>query len=127
MKKVIGIDLGTTNSVMSIKKKDVEIIRNRENEELTKSCVAIKNDEVMVGRTAFNNLKRNPENTVLSVKRLMGGAFKDDMVQKMISETKKTRGYYKYDINKLLTLTLFRTYKTELFEIKTVKKKPVIY
>lgn len=102
MKKVIGIDLGTTNSVVSFKAKDVEILRNKENEELTRSCVGFKAGEpFLVGRPAFQLLGRDPSNTILSVKRLMGTAFKDEMVQKMILESKTIRGYYKFAITKL--------------------------
>lgn len=101
MKKVIGIDLGTTNSVVAFKTKDVEILRNKENEELTRSCVGIREREILVGRPAFQLLAKDRQNTILSVKRLMGVAFKDDMVQKMIAETQKVRGYYKYTITQL--------------------------
>jgi len=98
MKKVIGIDLGTTNSVVAFKTKDVEVLRNKENEELTRSCVGLRDTEILVGRPAYQLLGRDPQNTILSIKRLMGAALKDDMVQKMIAETKKIRGYYKYSI-----------------------------
>jgi molecular chaperone DnaK len=103
MKKVIGIDLGTTNSVIGFKTKTVEILRNKENEELTRSCVGQKevDSEILVGRSAFGLLKRSPENTILSVKRLMGVGYQDEMTQKMIAETHKTRGYYKYTITQL--------------------------
>ena len=72
MKKAIGVDLGTTNSVIAFKDTGVKIIRNRENEELTRSCVGLQNGEIIVGRTAYQLLKRDPINTILSVKRLMG-------------------------------------------------------
>jgi len=94
MKKTIGIDLGTTNSVVAFKTRDVEIVRNKEGEEHTRSCVALKNDELLVGSHAFNVLKTNPENTILSVKRLMGGAISGDMVSGM----KKRSNYYRYGI-----------------------------
>lgn len=101
MKKVIGIDLGTTNSVVAFKTKDVEVLRNKENEELTRSCVGIRETEILIGRPAFQLLAKDPQNTILSVKRLMGVAYKDEMVQKMIAETNKVRGYYKYTITQL--------------------------
>ena len=98
MKKAIGIDLGTTNSVVAFKDTEVKIIRSKENEELIRSCVSLIRDEIFVGKTAYNTgLKRNPENTILSVKRLMGGAIKDKMVQDMISNKK----YYKFGITGL--------------------------
>jgi molecular chaperone DnaK len=96
MKKSIGIDLGTTNSVVAIKDTVVKIIRNNENDELTRSCVGIRNDEIIVGRTAYQLIKREPINTILSVKRLMGGAITDKMVQNMIKNP-----YYKYVISSL--------------------------
>jgi len=98
MKKAIGIDLGTTNSVVAFKDTEVKILRSKENEELVRSCVSLIKGEIFVGKTAYNTgLKRNPENTILSVKRLMGGAWKDKMVQDMISNKK----YYKFGITKL--------------------------
>ena len=98
MKKAIGIDLGTTNSVVAFKDTEVKILRSKENEELVRSCVSLIREEIVVGKTAYNTgLKGNPENLVLSVKRLMGRAWKDKMVQKMISNKK----YYKFGITKL--------------------------
>jgi molecular chaperone DnaK len=96
MKKSIGIDLGTTNSVVAFKDTAVKIIRNKENEELTRSCVGIRKGEILVGRTAYQLLAIDPINTILSVKRLMGGAIKDKMVQDMINSP-----YYKYGITSL--------------------------
>lgn len=93
MKKAIGIDLGTSNSVIAFKDTSVKIIRNKENEELTRSCIGLRKDEILVGRTAYQLLKTDPINTILSVKRLMGGAIKDKMVQDMIESP-----YYKFGI-----------------------------
>lgn len=93
MKKAIGIDLGTSNSVIAFKDTSVKIIRNKENEELTRSCIGLRKEEVLVGRTAYQLLKTDPINTILSVKRLMGGAIKDKMVQDMIESS-----YYKFGI-----------------------------
>lgn len=93
MKKAIGIDLGTSNSVIAFKDTSVKIIRNKENEELTRSCIGLRKEEVLVGRTAYQLLKTDPINTILSVKRLMGGAIKDEMVQDMIESS-----YYKFGI-----------------------------
>lgn len=96
MKKAIGIDLGTTNSVIAFKDTTTRVIRNNEGEELTRSCIGLINDDFVVGRTAYKTLRRDPINTVLSVKRLMGGAIKDEMVQKMSANP-----YYKYEITSL--------------------------
>ncbi len=96
MKKAIGIDLGTSNSVIAFKDTRVKIIRNKENEELTRSCIGLNSGEPFVGQKAYMILKRDPVNTILSVKRLMGGAIKDKMVQEMIESP-----YYKYGIASL--------------------------
>lgn len=96
MKKAIGIDLGTTNSVVAFKDTGVRIIRNKENEELTRSCIGLRKGEILVGRTAYYLLRTDPVNTILSIKRLMGGAIRDKMVQDMINSP-----YYKYGIASL--------------------------
>jgi molecular chaperone DnaK len=96
MKKSIGIDLGTTNSVIAFKDTVLKIIRNKENEELTRSCVGIKDNNLLVGRTPYQLIGRDPVNTILSVKRLMGGAVNDNMVQNMVESS-----YYKYGITSL--------------------------
>ncbi len=100
MKKAIGIDLGTTNSVVAFKDTAVKIIRNKENEELTRSCVGLRKGEILVGRNAYQLLTADPINTILSVKRLMGGAIKDKMVQDMMHSP-----YYKFGITSLKTGT----------------------
>ena len=96
MKKSIGIDLGTTNSVITFKDTSVRIVRNKDNEELTRSCVGLLNDEIVVGSIAYRLIERDPINTILSVKRLMGGAIKDKMVQDMIKSK-----YYSFGITEL--------------------------
>ena len=96
MKKSIGIDLGTTNSVIAFKDTSVKIVRNKENEELTRSCVGLLNDEIVVGSIAYRLIERDPINTILSVKRLMGGAIKDKMVQDIIKSK-----YYSFGITEL--------------------------
>jgi molecular chaperone DnaK len=96
MKKAIGIDLGTTNSVVAFKDTAVKIIRNKENEELTRSCVGLRKGEILVGTKAYLDIKRDQINTILSIKRLMGGAIKDKMVQDMINSH-----YYKFGITAL--------------------------
>lgn len=96
MKKAIGIDLGTTNSVVAFKDTAVKIIRNKENEELTRSCVGLRKGEILVGSKAYLDIKRDQINTILSVKRLMGGAIKDKMVQDMLHSP-----YYKFGITQL--------------------------
>ncbi len=80
MGKIIGIDLGTTNSVVSIMEgSEPKVIANEEGQRTTPSVVAWdKNNEVLVGQTARRQAITNPERTVYSVKRFMGGSF-DEM------------------------------------------------
>ena len=87
MAKIIGIDLGTTNSVVAIMEgNEPVVIPSREGERLVPSVVAVnKNHERMIGRTARNQAVVNPENTVFSIKRFMGRKFNDSEVQKAIS------------------------------------------
>lgn len=88
----VGIDLGTTNSAVCIKKVNVLAVRNAEGEELTPSCVtAIPNPEnasfdLVVGRHSRDLLKQYPEQTVTSVKRMMGRDFEDNEVQNIIKK-----------------------------------------
>ena len=87
-KKCIGIDLGTTNSVMCIMHTKPQIILNRENDFLTPSTVAHKKskkagDTVLVGKLAQNYAKIAGKNYLYSVKRLIGRSFDDKEVQKM--------------------------------------------
>jgi len=90
MSITIGIDLGTTNSVISVKKINVTTLRNAEREELTPSCVtAIPNTDhqtydIVIGRSSRDLLKQYPTQTIMSVKRLMGRDFEDSEVQNMI-------------------------------------------
>lgn len=83
MGKIIGIDLGTTNSVVAVMVgSDPVVIPSAEGERLVPSVVAInRNGERLVGRTARNQAIVNAENTVFSVKRFMGRKFDDDMVR----------------------------------------------
>jgi molecular chaperone DnaK len=84
MAKVLGIDLGTTNSVAAIiEAGEATILENSEGARLTPSIVAItKNGERLVGQVAKRQAITNPENTVFSVKRLMGRKFDDPEVQR---------------------------------------------
>lgn len=86
MGKVIGIDLGTTNSAMAVMEGGKpEIITNKEGNRTTPSVVAVnKSGERLVGEIAKRQRVTNPENTVFGVKRLIGRRFKDAEVQKDI-------------------------------------------
>jgi len=84
MAKVLGIDLGTTNSVVAVVEAgDPVVVENAEGGRLTPSVVAVnaRSSERYVGQTAKRQAVTNPENTVFSVKRLMGRKFDDDEVK----------------------------------------------
>ncbi len=86
MGKIIGIDLGTTNSCVAILDGDkTKVIENSEGDRTTPSVVAYADDEVLVGQSAKRQAVTNPNNTLFAVKRLIGRRFKDDVVQKDIS------------------------------------------
>lgn len=84
--KIIGIDLGTTNSCVAIMENGkVRVIENSEGARTTPSIVAYtKDDEVLVGQAAKRQAVTNPHNTLFAIKRLIGRRFKDDIVQKDI-------------------------------------------
>ena len=86
MSKIIGIDLGTTNSCVAIVDGgSPKVIENSEGERTTPSVVAYTDDgQVLVGRSAKRQAVTNPHNTVYAVKRLIGRRFEDSVVQKDI-------------------------------------------
>jgi len=86
MSKVIGIDLGTTNSCVAIMEGGKpRVIENSEGDRTTPSIVAFtKDDEVLVGQSAKRQAVTNPQNTVFAVKRLIGRKYDDEVVQKDI-------------------------------------------
>jgi molecular chaperone DnaK len=87
MAKIIGIDLGTTNSCVAIMEGGKpKVIENSEGDRTTPSIVAFTKDgEVLVGQSAKRQAVTNPANTVAAVKRLIGRKFSDDIVQKDIN------------------------------------------
>jgi len=84
MGRVIGIDLGTTNSCVAIiDGKDAKVIENSEGDRTTPSIVAFtKDDEILVGQAAKRQAVTNPANTLFAVKRLIGRRFEDEVVQR---------------------------------------------
>jgi len=84
MGKVIGIDLGTTNSCVAVMEGGkARVIENSEGDRTTPSIVAFtKDDEVLVGQSAKRQAVTNPQNTLFAVKRLIGRKFEDRVVQK---------------------------------------------
>ena len=86
MSKVIGIDLGTTNScVASIENGIPKVIENSEGARTTPSIVAYANNEILVGASAKRQAVTNPKNTIYAAKRLIGRKFKEEAVQKDIN------------------------------------------
>ena len=85
MAKIIGIDLGTTNSCVAVMDGDsVKVIENAEGERTTPSVVGFTDDEVIVGSPAKRQAVTNPTNTIFAVKRLIGRRFDEDVVQRDI-------------------------------------------
>ena len=85
MSKVIGIDLGTTNSCVAIiENGNPKVIENSEGNRTTPSIVAYANDEILVGARAKRQAVTNPKNTIYAAKRLIGRKFKEEAVQKDI-------------------------------------------
>jgi len=87
MGKIIGIDLGTTNSCVAVQEGgSMRVIENSEGDRTTPSIVAYTDDkEILVGQSAKRQAVTNPLNTLFAVKRLIGRRFKDDVVQRDIS------------------------------------------
>ncbi|MBW2677851.1 MAG: Hsp70 family protein [Deltaproteobacteria bacterium] len=136
MAKSIGIDLGTTNSVVGIKKVNTEIIKNAEGDFITPSCVTMKkvgrkflnigkSANFIVGKSAIEWIKQDPENTITGVKRLMGRSFQDPEIQKMISDRYrqyKIIGHSKGTQNSLAIMLRDREYTPEQISSKILEK-----
>ena len=90
MGKAIGIDLGTTNSVAAFKEAEAEIVTAEDNtpteRKLTRSVVAYEQGKLLVGEKAYYHLRNEPENVIVSIKRLMGRGFGDPAVQEQKSQ-----------------------------------------
>ena len=86
MGKIIGIDLGTTNSCVAVMDGgEAKVIENAEGDRTTPSIIAYANDgEVLVGQPAKRQAVTNPDNTLFAIKRLIGRQFDDEVVQKDI-------------------------------------------
>lgn len=85
MSKVIGIDLGTTNSCVAVLEgNNVKVIENAEGARTTPSIVAFKDGETLVGQAAKRQAVTNPQNTLFAVKRLIGRRYDEQAVQKDI-------------------------------------------
>ena len=85
MAKIIGIDLGTTNSCVAVLEGDkVKVIENAEGARTTPSIIAYKDGEILVGQSAKRQAVTNPKNTLFAIKRLIGRRYEDQAVQKDI-------------------------------------------
>jgi len=86
MGKIIGIDLGTTNSCVAVLDGGkAKVIENSEGDRTTPSIIAYTDDgETLVGQPAKRQAVTNPNNTLFAIKRLIGRQFKDEVVQKDI-------------------------------------------
>jgi len=85
MSKIIGIDLGTTNSCVAIVENGIaKVIENSEGARTTPSIIAYTKDEILVGATAKRQAVTNPKNTIYASKRLIGRKFDEQAVQKDI-------------------------------------------
>ncbi len=91
MSVAIGIDFGETNACAARMSGSARVIQNRENEDLTPCCVGMHKGRVLIGRLAVNNTPQDPEDTIVSVRRLLGRGFRDPEVQRV-------RGKYPYQV-----------------------------
>ncbi len=84
MGKIIGIDLGTTNSCVAVMEGDsTKVIENSEGDRTTPSIIAYANDgEILVGQSAKRQAVTNPDHTLFAIKRLIGRKFSDEVVQR---------------------------------------------
>lgn len=83
MSKIIGIDLGTTNSCVAVLDGDTaRVIENAEGERTTPSVIGYTDTETLVGQPAKRQAITNPENTLFAIKRLIGRRFEDEEVQR---------------------------------------------
>ena len=90
MGNIVGIDLGTSNSVAAFKLADLEVVTASDNtppdRKLTRSIVTVQDGRLVVGEVAYRQLNAAPEQTIVSIKRLMGRGFSDSVVQNQIAD-----------------------------------------
>ena len=83
MSKMIGIDLGTTNSCVSVMDGDKpKVIENSEGDRTTPSVVAYTDEDILVGQSAKRQAVTNPQDTLYAIKRLIGRKFDEEAVKK---------------------------------------------
>ncbi len=90
MGNIVGIDLGTSNSVAAFKLADLEVVTAGDNtppdRKLTRSIVTVQSERLVVGEVAYRQLNAAPEQTIVSIKRLMGRGFSDSVVQNQLAD-----------------------------------------
>ena len=84
MGEAIGIDFGTNNSVVAYQTRNVQVLKNNENDELTPSWVSCQGGRYLVGRPAYNLAAVAEKDTVYAIKRLIGRAYGDEEVQRFV-------------------------------------------
>lgn len=84
MGNIVGIDLGTTNSVAAFKFAETQVVSDAKDGALVRSIVAFSGNNLIVGKEGYNQLKQDPENVIISIKRLMGRGFGDKVVQQQL-------------------------------------------
>lgn len=85
MGNIVGIDLGTTNSVAAFKFATTQVVEGKEGA-LVRSIVAFRDNNLIVGKEAYNQFQQDPENVIISIKRLMGRGFGDEVVQQQLKK-----------------------------------------
>jgi len=132
MAKSIGIDLGTTNSVVAIKKVHTEVLKNAEGDWITPSCVTVRKrklpfskPEFIVGKHALEWMKQDPANTIVAIKRLMGRSYHDEYVQQIIAERRlhyRIQRHSRGTENSLGVLLAGKEYTPEEISAKILQK-----
>ncbi|WP_330202152.1 Hsp70 family protein [Cyanobacterium sp. DS4] len=89
MGNIVGIDLGTTNSVAAFKLTEAQVVNDPKHGTLVKSVVSLSNNSLIVGQEAYNQLLQDPENVIIGIRNLLGRSFSDQIAQIYI----KTFGY----------------------------------
>ena len=83
--RVIGCDLGTSNSVIAVRQPEARVLQSRENQDSIPSVVGWRRDRIVAGAPAADRMATAPENTIVSIKRLMGRAYRDPEVERVRS------------------------------------------
>lgn len=86
MGNIVGIDLGTTNSVAAFKFAETQVVSDSKDGALVRSIIAFNGNKLIVGKEAYNQLLQDPENVIISIKRLMGRGFGDEVVQQQLEK-----------------------------------------